>query len=276
MITDEALTKGINEIPPLPTAVTDAIDLLNKEQVDFDKLQNCIAQDAGLSGRVLSVSNSAFYGMPSEVGSIKESCVILGTYTLRNIIIAAGMIGKFPADSGKNLNLSDLWYHSYGTAIAARILAYQCNVDPDKAFTAGLLHDFGKMVLDVYFNEQYQEVIKYRDSADCLLRDAEKHLLGFTHSRVGGMVASRWNLPQEIVDAIRGHHMEETNISPVVDLVHVADIVSRVLDIGDAGDSLIPEVDEDVLQRLGLTILDVGKTFDKIELAMESAKEIID
>ena len=275
MLTEAELDKGISEIPPLPAAVTDAMELLNCEEVDFNKLHNSITQDAGLSGRVLAVSNSSFYGMPGQIGSIKEACVILGTHTLRNIILAAGLIGEFPADASNNINISELWSHAYATGVAARLLGYECNVDQEKVFTAGLLHDIGKMVLDVYFSEQYHEVIQYRDKTDCLLHDAEMHVLGLTHAVVGSKLASCWNLPDEIVSAIRGHHLDNSQISAFNDVIHIADIVSRALDIGDAGDSLIPALDEQALQRLGVTLPQVAEMFPKIEITMETSRELL-
>jgi len=275
MLTEAELDKGINEIPPLPEAVIDAMALLNCEEVDFNKLHSSITQDVSLSGRVLAVSNSSFYGMPGQIGSVKEACVILGTHTLRNVILAAGMIGEFPADASNNINISELWRHAYATGVTARLLAYECDIDQEKAFTAGLLHDIGKMVLDVYFSAQYHEVIQYRDKTDCLLRDAEMHILGFSHALVGSKLASCWHLPDEIVSAIRGHHLDDSQISPFNDVIHIADIVSRALDIGDAGDSLVPVLNEQALRRIGMTLSQVAVMFPKIEMTMEASRELL-
>ena len=276
MMTEQELEQNINDIPPLPVAVTEAMRLLDAEEVDFAKLQAAIAKDAGLSSRILSVANSPFYGMDGKISSIKESCVILGTHTLRNIVIAAGMIGRFPPTAGNLFDLKELWRHSYGTGMAARLLSVYCGVDQEKAFTAGLLHDIGKMVLDVYFQQDYLQVMQYREQADCLLSEAEKHVLGFDHSTVGRMITRRWNLPEEIINAIQGHHqLNNNNDDALSAVVHVADIVSRALDIGDAGDTMIPELDETVMQSLGLTFEHIQNDLYKIESAVESASDIL-
>ncbi|MDH5735097.1 MAG: HDOD domain-containing protein, partial [Gammaproteobacteria bacterium] len=205
MLDAEELKRNINDIPPLPVAVVEAMRILESEEVNFYELQAIITKDAGLSSRVLSIANSPFYGMDGKVSSIKESCVILGTHTLRNIIIAAGMMGKFPSDMGHLLDLKELWRHSYATGVAASLLSEYCGIEQEKAFTAGLLHDIGKMVLDVYFQGEYMAVIQYCEQADFLLADAETHILGVDHAEIGEMIARRWNLPEEIVNAISGH-----------------------------------------------------------------------
>lgn len=276
MLTETELDKGINDIPPLPVAVSDSMALLNNDVVDFNELQNAIAQDAGLSGRVLKVANSPFYGLAGQVGSIKEACVVLGTHTLKNIILAVGMISKFPPELSKNINLTDLWYHSYCTGVTARLLANRAGIDPEKAFTAGLLHDLGKMVLDIYFNAHYSEVITFQKENDCLISEAESEVLGITHSIVGKKLAACWNLPEEIVVAIGGHHNTQSSCTtPLSDVVHLSDIVSRSLDYGHAGDNLIPVIDEGALHRLDLSLNHISDDLEKVDMVMSTAKELL-
>lgn len=276
MLTESELVKGINEIPPLPVAVSESMTLLNSKAVDFNQLQKAIAQDAGLSGRVLKVANSPFYGLAGQVGSIKEACVILGTHTLRNIVLAIGMMCKFPPESANNLNLSGLWHHSYCTGVTARLLAKKVGVDPEKAFTAGLLHDIGKMVLDVYFSAYYSDVITYQKENNCLLAEAESSVLGITHSLVGEKLAACWHLPEDIISSIGGHHdTAGATTTPMSDIVHISDIVSRSLDYGHPGDNLMPTLSEDSLNRLDLSLNDIRDELENIDNIMSTANELL-
>ena len=217
--------------------------------------------------RVLRIANSLFYGLGGRIDNIKDACIVLGVHTTRNIVLAAGTINHL-ASSGKSngLNLLALWRHGVGTGIAAKTLAKNVHVNPETVFTAGLLHDLGKVILDIYFPSDYTKVIAYRDKQNCLLRDAENVVLGFDHALVGARIARRWSLPVSIADTIRDHHSINIDItSKEANLILVADIISRGLEIGDPGDSLVPTIDPVVLQRLELDIPMIEQYFHEIE-----------
>jgi len=276
MLTKAEIDNGIKEIPPLPLAVSESIELLNNEVCDFNILQNTIAKDVALSGRILKVSNSPFYGLSGQVSSIKESCVVLGTHTLKNILIAVGVMDKFPPSSGNNIDISKMWHHCYCTAVTAKLLAQQVGVDPEKAFTAGLLHDVGKMVLDVYFSHYYADAISHRKENDCLMIEAESEILGVTHSDVGGKIAACWNLPEDIVYVIESHHDTAEDVTTSLnDIVNLADIVSQGLGYGHGSESLMPVIDKGLLDRNGLTLEKISKSFEEIDKVMSTAKEFI-
>ena len=133
MLDRNAIEKGLREIPPLPVAVTAVMEALNRKDVDFGELQSRISQDPALAARVLKVANSPFYGLPGEVGSLKEACVILGIHAVRNIVISAGVIGQFPPDGGNHLDLIGLWRHAIATGVAAKVLAPCAGVDQETA-----------------------------------------------------------------------------------------------------------------------------------------------
>ncbi|KAF0191819.1 MAG: metal dependent phosphohydrolase [Gammaproteobacteria bacterium] len=276
MFDRQTLEKGLREIPPLPVAVTAVMEVLNRKDVDFGELQKKIAQDPALAARILKVANSPFYGLGGEVSSLKEACVILGIHAVRNIVITAGVIGQFPADGGNHLNLIGLWQHAIGTGVAAKVLAPSTGVDQETAFTAGLLHDIGKMVLDVHFADRYGKVIEYRDANSCLLRDAETAVLGIDHCEIGGMIAHRWKLPEALALAIKGHHTPCSYPSvTLVALVHVADILCRGLELGDGGDTLIPMLAPDAVATLKMDIKNIGTYLSQIEALFGSSKALL-
>ena len=274
MISQDRLMDGLQELPPLPAAVVEILEALNQQDVAFDILKEKISQDPALSSKVLTVSNSPFYGMSGQIGSIKDACIVLGIHTLKNIAVAAGIMKNFPPDSGNHIKASEIWRHAIGTGVSAKLLACNCTIDEETAFTVGLLHDIGKMILDHCFPDEYEEVLKVRDNDDCLLYEAEQKVLGIDHGVVGAIVAERWHLPEVLVQTLRGHHDGNPNNGTLTDLLRVADIVSRGLGIGDPGDSLMPALDPDGMARLGLDMPTILELLPLIDV-MESHSEVL-
>lgn len=273
----ELLEKGVRSLPPLPAMVERLLTILAKQEVDFKELEQNISKDQALASRVLSVANSSFYGLSGKINSVKEACLVLGTSTTRNIVISVTIVGSLPPHKANCLDLAALWRHALATAASAKVLARFSGLDPETAFTAGLLHDVGKMVLDIHFASDYAAVIRYRDEHDCLLRQAEEAVLDMNHCTVGAMAGRKWRLPQTILQAIEQHHdAEPSPPSKIVDVVHVADIVARGLEIGDGGDTLIPPLSAAALARLGITPGQIGERLAEIELLSASVSAFID
>jgi len=278
MISKQELQQGINDIPPLSPVVVDVLDFLNSsDEVDFSILESKIIQEPGLTGRILNLSNSSFFGMPGAIGSLKDACLVLGINAIRNLVISSAMMEKFPSNSGKNLDLEGLWKHAVGTAAAAKVLAKHVHLDEEQAFTAGLLHDIGKMILDAHFSEQYAKVIAYQEENECLIGEAEEKIIGTDHSEVGAMVAESWNLPAEITNSISLHHSPQFQNKPeMFHLINLADILSRGLAIGNAGDPFIPVLLPEILEILHIDFPEIKQNLTKIEALAENFSSLLD
>lgn len=253
-LTLERLEREVQQLPSLSLTVMEALAVIDRGEGDLAELEKTIGQDPGLAARILRVANSPFYGFSGHIGSIKEACIVLGLYTIRNLVLAAGIIGRFPPKDGGHFDRLALWRHAVGVGVAAKVLARRHGFDQDLAFTAGLLHDIGKLVLDACFPAEFARVLAHRDAHECLIREAEEAVLGFDHGLVGARAAKHWRLPPGIVEAIEAHHRPGHGpASALVDIVHVADILCRGLEIGDGGDDLIPCLDPGAMARLRLT-----------------------
>lgn len=267
---------AIGQLPALPTIILEVLRVIDSGEAEMLALDRLISNDQGLASRILRIANSPFYGMSSHIDTIKDACVLLGVHTLRHLTLACGVISRFPPGKEGGFDRLQLWRHAVGVGIAARVLAERCHVDADQAFTAGLLHDIGKLALDTCFPAQYAQVLSHRDSADCSLRAAELAVLGFDHSEVGVQLGKRWHLPDNICAAIGGHHNPDRDAPmALVDLVHIADLVCRGLEIGDGGDSVMPPLSEPALGRLGLSWEMLGAAFPEIE-RMNAASNLLD
>ncbi len=252
-LTRAILEKEIQQLPALPAIVSEVLALFDRGGVDLVVLMQKIGQDPALAARVLRVVNSPFYGFSRHIGSLKDAGMMLGVHTLRNIVTAVGIMSHFPPGGDVGFDRLSFWQHAIDTGVAAKVLAGHCGLDGETAFTAGLLHDIGKLVMAAYFPADFEQVLTTRDERDCPLREAEQAVLGFDHGLVGAKVAQQWKLPVAIIEAIQHHHAPDAvTDTPFAALVHIADILCCGPEIANGGDSPIPGLDICAMARLSL------------------------
>lgn len=276
-LTLKSLDSEIQQLPSLSVIVMEVLSLIEKGDVNLPVLMKKIAQDQALAARVLKVANSPFYGFSRNIASLKDAGIMLGIHTVQHIVTAAGIIGHFSAEENQCFDRAAFWQHSIGTGICAKMLANHCSLDQETAFTAGLLHDIGKLVMAVHFSDDFQEILGYRNEHDCLLKDAEKAVLDFDHSVVGAKITEHWKLPPLIVSAIKFHHRPGLESVPsFAMLVHIADIVCRGLEIGNGGDTLIPVMQNSVMKLIGLDWNIIQNSLSEIEELNASATILLE
>ncbi|MCR4399772.1 MAG: HDOD domain-containing protein [Syntrophomonadaceae bacterium] len=247
---------AVEEIPALPQVLLRVMKVSEDPNSTAQDMHNVITQDQGLTARVLRLANSAFYGFPRRINTVTEATVLLGFRTIRSIALAASvsdLLGREVA--GYALAPGELWRHSQASAIAARHLARTLkHPNPEVAYTAALLHDIGKVVLNRYLQAAYHQVLETVTGSGLSFSEAEERVLGFTHAQVGARVADKWNLPPELVEAIACHHLpEEAQVDPLLTaLVHVADAVAMMMGLGLGVDGLAYPLSPLALERLGL------------------------
>ena len=263
-ITTEQLLESAPEAIPLPQTTVFLIRLLNQPESTVDDLTDVLEQDQALSARMLRVANSAYYGLPRQVTSLREAVVMLGRNTLRGLVFTASVMGVLGRQvTGYSLGQGDLWRHSISTAQAARFLADRAGVHPDEAYVAGLLHDIGKIVLDQYMQEEFGEAMDLTRERGVPFDEAERRVFGVDHAEIGGALAEHWDLPSMLVEAIRYHHRPlEAGVAPALTAaIHVADIVCLELGVG--------------LGRDGLQYAGEPRAFSLLDLEMDDFAELV-
>jgi putative nucleotidyltransferase with HDIG domain len=256
----------LDDLPPLAPGVLEVLAQLDAAEVDYAALEAGIRREPALALRVLRLANSAFYGFSGQIGSVREACLVLGTQTVRQVVLAVAVMAQLKPARGTPYDQRRLWQHGIGAAAAAKGIAERhSGVDPALASTTGLLHDLGKLVLNTRFDDLYREVRARRIQDDCSLVEAERAVLGTDHCEVGALAAAHWRLPPAMVAAIRHHHDPDAAAEPLTDVVHVADVVARALDVGDPGDDLVPAIADGAWQRLGLTLDGLAETFPDVD-----------
>jgi len=187
-------------LPSMPALLMDALQQLDGKQ-DLAALVNKISLDPSVAVRILRIVNSPFYGMPREIGSLREAIVLLGFNRVRDILISI-CFAKILPTGHKDFNYRRFWHHSMAVAECTRQLASCIGANSDFAFTAGLLHDIGSLVIAVLFPDEFSRLVEVSANFDI---ETEQKLLGFDHPTIGGRAAQYWNFPQEIQEAIEQH-----------------------------------------------------------------------
>jgi putative nucleotidyltransferase with HDIG domain len=263
MLSLDDLETKVRALPALSPVACDALACIDHGDTN-DALTRILVQDPGLTSRLLKLANSSFYGLSGRVGSVREALMVLGLATVRNMVLACAVMENLPGERCDVLDGPGLWQHALGTGAAARLLARRAGLEPELAFTAGLLHDMGKLVLALHFPEAYRAVLRHQQAEGCHIREAEQFVLGFDHAEAGARVARRWRLPAALVDAIAWHHRPEDGAPRLAGLIHIADGLSRELVIGDPGDALKPGPCDATLKRLGLGPADIQAVMPQI------------
>lgn len=256
MLSLETLIQEIETIPPLPTTVTKALQIIQLPESNAKELAKVLSEDQSITTTLLKYANSAYYGLSRKVSTLSEATVILGFSTIRSLLLAAAVNKTINQEvPGYSLSRGALWQHSIQSAMIAKNLARKCGFPfPEQAFVAGLIHDIGKVVLNTYVGTQYQEIIDLVQKEQIPFMEAEKRILGFSHAEVGAKLAAKWDLPNELVEAIACHHspLEAATAPQLTALVHVADAVALMLGFGLGCDGLLYPLDIAVLEQMGL------------------------
>jgi HD-like signal output (HDOD) protein len=246
-------------LPVLPEAYTALMDELQSEEPSLNKVGDIIESDIGMTAKILQMVNSAFFGLRQNVTSASQAVSLLGLDTIKALVLMIGVFSQ--ADNRKlpaTFSLDALWNHSMAAGKCAQEISQAekaCKASVNDAYTAGVLHDVGLLLLAVNFFEDYSHVLDYAFVNSVPLADAEREVLGCTHAEVGAYLLGIWGLPESIVQAVAFHHCPSMcpalNFSPLT-AVHVADVLSHDTH-GPGEDWATPLLDLAYLESLGLT-----------------------
>lgn len=238
------------KLPSLPSVVLEILESFDNERMDVSTLAGKIANDQALVARVMRVANSAFFGLSGQVGTIFEAISVLGFNNLRGLVTAAAIINASPKNLGQ-FDLGVFWRHGICTAACAKVLAKRLGLNPEIAFTAGVLHDIGKLIIAMEYPAAAKGVDEGSDES---LLEAERNLIGYDHAALGGELAKRWKFPQSIRDAIRLHHspQEASGRGGLSDVVYVANLFAHALDQGEIREQKFAVLAAEAYDRLML------------------------
>lgn len=261
LLADTELKKHISQmetLPSLPSLYDQVLGELQSPDVSAASLGDLISLDMGMSAKVLQLVNSAFFGLRAHIPSPTQAVILLGLDTVKILGLSAKVFSQFqPAHLDQLSPLKTLWEHSVTVSTFARKIAQAHGADrktTDFAYIGGLLHDVGKLVLAAHFSQQYGQVIEAVTRGKMGVLQAEREILGATHTEVGAYLMGLWGLPEPVVDVVYYHHQPQNYaiqaFSPVT-AVYLANTFAYEAHPSEALRTEF-EIDQAYLSQLGL------------------------
>jgi len=253
----EDIIKKVESFPAMSSAAAKVLSLLDDPDFNPVQVENALRQDPSLTANILRLSNSAYFGLSSKVGSIKQALVLLGWKRLSQLVLTSCVTALMNREvPGYDLPPGDLWRHSVAVSVAAEGLVVELKLRAgDEIFTAALLHDPGKLVLGAFVKEQLVEIEKAA-AGGLAFEEAEMLILGTDHAEIGARILERWSLPKSIVRAVRWHSDPDksTDTDVMVDTVHVANVLCSMMGIGIGREGLRHKPSTSATKRLGVSV----------------------
>ncbi len=273
----------IRQLPPFPATVNKVMEICGDSNTSPTDLTRIISLDPVLTGKVMQLINSAYFGFSREIISLARAVIMLGMNTVKNLVLGATVLSAFGTRKDfRALNMDMFWKHSLGVGVIAKLIAKKRNVNNkllEGYFIAGLLHDIGKIPLNSRFSDEYMRIIESQGKAPQPLYISEKQLLGIDHTHVGHLIAEKWKLGAEISDAVTYHHDPETYQGVQNDIlftVILSDYFANSSEIGFSGNHYLKDIWPEVIRYLGtngdLSIIDIGEFNGEVAQEIEKAQ----
>jgi len=249
---------AIDDLPTLPQVVIEVNRLMQDPDASLKQVGALIAKDIALAPRILKLVNSSFFGFQSQVSDIARAVVLLGFNTVRSALFSVAVIDALSSrkEDGR-FDIRGFWKHSLSVAVIAGFIGGRTgNVKKEDAFTAGLLHDIGKVVLWQHFKERF-DVIQEKAAHERLpFHQCEDKDSDFSHAVIGAGLARRWQLPDTLQNAIRFHHDPGQSDHAAIEwVVYTADSINHRMVNNNEAHALeeMPFADQDMLRELSMT-----------------------
>jgi HD-like signal output (HDOD) protein len=274
-----SILNEIKSIEPLPQVALQVIALGDKDEVTPNEVIALIGTDAGLTAKVLKLCNSALYGFAREIASLQEAGNLLGTRALFNLVLTS-CTGRYFRNYGgcSRRAMEQLWELSVLNAITANTLArLHGGVDRHRAYTAGLLQNIGRIVLE-RFVIPYREEIRREVERGVDQVELERRFFGVDHAEIGAQLAERWGFPAILSDTIRHHHApENAEVDPLMaSFCHLAETITSALELGQGLDAVALDVSDAALNRAGLDAQGLASIEEHLVKELRKARAVVD
>jgi putative nucleotidyltransferase with HDIG domain len=253
------LVPALRKFPVVPRLHAQVTEQLSSATGSLETVAQLIAQDPVMAAKMLQIVNSAVVGLAREITDVSEAVMYLGTERIRSLILVTGVFSQFEDVKCPGFLLEPIWSHSLEVGAFARAIALAETKAPktaEAAFTAGLLHDIGKLVLAANLPDKYSAVLQLRARQRKSEPEAELQILGTTHADLGAYVLGTWGMPLPLLEAVAWHHCparSENTAFSLLTAVHAANVFARQKASGGDGGSSPDGLDLEYLARLGLS-----------------------
>ncbi len=270
------LLRSVKDLPSMPQIMVKAQSIMADPRSSLKELAALVKTDQAIVTKALRLANSAYYGLGGKVSSIEHATVLLGTEAFGELVAmsaASKLLGArlkgYDADAGV------LWRHSLAVGFGAKSIANRKNSDvKNTAFTAGIIHDAGKLVLDEAIFERKDRFDEFLSDGQQTFLDAEKKLLGFDHAEIASDVCRKWHIPDSMATSIKFHHAPaDSNGDELAHILHIADGIAMMVDIGTGVDDVLYRLDDSVRESMGLQDDDISDIMTEVFEAVHNVEQ---
>lgn len=266
----------VKSFPGMPVTAAKLLKMLDNPDSTAAEIEEVLRYDAGLTANILKLTNSAYFGIPSKVSSVRQAIMMLGWKRLLQLVMTMCMstVMKKPI-VGYDLPQGALWRHSVAVSVAAEAVVKALKIpEAEEVFTAALLHDVGKLVLGGFVKNDMDQ-IKAMVAKGIAFEVAEYMVIGTDHAEIGANILKKWDFPQDLVNAVNWHHDPETceNHCTLSDIVHIANTVGLRIGFGRDTEGARIEPSPSVTDRLGLEPVDIEVL---VEQTLEGVNKLSD
>jgi len=277
------LDRYIRELPPFPSTINKVLEICAESNTSPTDLTKVISLDPVLTGKIMQLVNSAYFGLTREIISPVRAVIMVGMNTVKNLVLGATVLNTFgKRQNFRALNMDMFWEHSLGVGVIAKLVAKKRKIDDrllEGYFIAGLLHDIGKIPLNSKFANEYMNILEVPKKEPQPLFISEKKCLGIDHTHVGNLTAEKWKLGEKISDTITYHHAPETYQGVQNDIlftVILSDYYANSARIGFSGNHYTEDVNHEAMQYFGdsadLSFYDIDGFNGEVEQEIEKAQ----
>ncbi len=275
---DKRILQSIKALPPFPVTIRKVMALAGDPDSSLSELAAVIRLDQAITANILRICNSAYFGLRRPVDNVGDAILHMGKKNVLRAVMAAGLSRYFQTAQGYDVRGRDLWEHAVAVALMSQICAAKISVPDDpQLFTAGVLHDIGKMVMGEFVHEAWQKIRELKEGQGYSFLEAEEEILGVNHAALGGEIALMWKFPDEIRKAIAFHHRPDllANGDTVPWIVYLSNQVCHVMGIGVGTDALAYRAVGNVAGRFHLKQRDLEDMMARLHRSMQEARELV-
>ncbi|PIE60950.1 MAG: chemotaxis protein [Desulfobacterales bacterium] len=277
----QVLLKDIKNLKPIPAVVHPLLEAVDDPSTGMEEIASIIQYDPAITASVLRTANSAFFGLRNPAESIKDAVNLLGTDQIIDLVMLKSGAGVYAGkQSGDNLKRSATWKYAVSSALISKQIATELDMpNQGSLFTAALLKDIGKAVLDGFVRSELDKIVRLMTKNNVSFMEAEKRVIGVDHAELGGMIAKIWKFSPRMVRIIRNHHLQDVKMieDQEIAVIYLADYICMTMGMimGPGADMLTYRYHEDAMMQIGVSTEDVTRIIDEFTIKMQEVEELL-